>query len=104
MASAGENERAHALAQAFGALSHPVRIRALRQFERGGKLSPSGLKEAMPDVPLGTLAYHVRQLAGAGLLKPAGRAQRRGTIEHLYVLTSKGTRTAGSWTTWASKL
>ena len=78
MASAGENERAHALAEVFGALSHPVRIRALRQFEGGGTLSPGGLHEAMPDVPLGTLAYHVRQLARAGLLKAAGRAHAEG--------------------------
>ena len=104
MASAGENERAHALAEVFGALSHPVRIRALRQFEGGGTLSPGGLHEAMPDVPLGTLAYHVRQFARAGLLKAAGRAQRRGAIEHLYALTPKGKRTADVLGELASKL
>jgi DNA-binding HxlR family transcriptional regulator len=64
------------------------------QFEGGGKLSPTGLKETMPDVSFGTLAYHVRQLAGAGLLKPAGQVPRRGAVEHLYMLTTKGATTA----------
>jgi hypothetical protein len=44
----------------------------------------------MPDVALGTLAYHVRQLVRAGLLSPAGRVQRRGAVEHLYLVTPKG--------------
>ena len=99
-----ENETAAALADVFGALSHPVRIRALMQFEGGAKLSPSGLKETIAEVSLGNLAYHVHQLANAGLLKPAGRVPRRGAIEHLYVLTPKGTRTAGALGELAPKL
>jgi DNA-binding transcriptional ArsR family regulator len=95
MASTGRDEEgAAALADIFGALSHPVRIRALLQFRGDAKLSASKLLDAIPDVGLGTLAYHVRQLADSGLLKPAGRIPRRGAIEHLYVLTPVGAKVA----------
>jgi len=104
MASDRGDEEAAALAEAFGALSHPVRIRALMQFEGGARLSPTGLKETMPDVSFGTLAYHVRQLAGAGLLKPAGQVPRRGAVEHLYMLTAKGVTTAAVLSELATRL
>lgn len=78
------------IAEVLGALGHPVRVRVIRHFDEDVKLSPSRLHEAMPDVSLGTLAYHVRQLAGAGLLRRAGRVPRRGAVEHLYLLTSTG--------------
>jgi DNA-binding HxlR family transcriptional regulator len=80
------------IAEVLGALGHPVRVRVIGAFEEGLKLSPSRLQEAMPDVSLGTLAYHVRQLAGAGLLRRAGRVPRRGAVEHLYVLTPTGVK------------
>jgi DNA-binding transcriptional ArsR family regulator len=83
------------LAEVLGALSHPVRIRVLRHSEGGVKLSASRLRESMPDVPLGTLAYHVRQLAVAGLLRRAGRVPRRGAVEHLYLVTPKGLALVG---------
>jgi DNA-binding HxlR family transcriptional regulator len=85
-----ENETTDVLAEVLGALGHPVRVRVIRHFDENVKLSPSRLQEAMPDVSLGTLAYHVRQLAGAGLLQRAGRIPRRGAVEHLYLLTSTG--------------
>jgi DNA-binding HxlR family transcriptional regulator len=78
------------LAEALSGLAHPVRIRVLRHAEDGVKLSASKLRESMPDVPLGTLSYHVRQLASAGLLRRAGRVPRRGAVEHLYLMTPKG--------------
>jgi DNA-binding HxlR family transcriptional regulator len=78
------------VAEVLGAVGHPVRVRVIRHFAEDVKLSPSRLHEAMPDVSLGTLAYHVRQLAGAGLLRRAGRIPRRGAVEHLYLLTSAG--------------
>jgi DNA-binding HxlR family transcriptional regulator len=78
------------VAEVLGALGHPIRVRVIQHFDDNVKLSPSRLHDAMPDVSLGTLAYHVRQLAGAGLLQHAGRVPRRGAVEHLYLLTSTG--------------
>jgi len=85
---------ADGLAEVLSAVGHPVRIRVIRACREGEKQSPSRLHGALPDVPLGTLAYHVRQLASAGLLKRAGRVSRRGAIEHLYLLTPRGVRMA----------
>jgi DNA-binding transcriptional ArsR family regulator len=87
-----DREVTERIAELLGALGHPVRVRVMGQFEEGVKLSPSRLQEAMPDISLGTLAYHVRQLAGAGLLKHAGRVPRRGAVEHLYLLTPTGAK------------
>ena len=85
-----EKDSTELVAEVLGALGHPLRIRVIQQFDDSVKLSPSRLHDAMPDVALGTLAYHVRQLAGAGLLQRAGRIPRRGAVEHLYLLTSTG--------------
>jgi DNA-binding HxlR family transcriptional regulator len=82
------------LAGALRALGHPVRIQLLAGAEEGVKLSPTRAREWVPDVPLGTLAYHVRCLAVAGLLRRAGQAPRRGAVEHFYLLTPLGARLA----------
>jgi DNA-binding transcriptional ArsR family regulator len=84
------NDGTELVAEVLAALGHPIRVRVIQQFDDDVKLSPSRLHDAMPDVSLGTLAYHVRQLAGAGLLQRAGRIPRRGAVEHLYLLTSTG--------------
>jgi DNA-binding transcriptional ArsR family regulator len=89
------NEATAELATALRALGHPVRIRLLREAEEGVKLSASKAQEWVPDVSLGTLAYHVRCLADAGLLRKAGLVPRRGAVEHLYLLTPLGVRLAG---------
>jgi DNA-binding HxlR family transcriptional regulator len=85
-----DEEATELVAEVLGALGHPIRVRVIQEFDDGAKLSPSRLHDAMPDVSLGTLAYHVRQLAGAGLLQRAGRIPRRGAVEHLYLLTATG--------------
>ena len=85
-----DTAEADALAELLSAVGHPVRIRVINQCREGEKQSPSRLQGFLPDVPLGTLSYHVRQLASAGLLKRAGRVSRRGAIEHLYLLTPRG--------------
>jgi DNA-binding transcriptional ArsR family regulator len=92
MASDQDDRATAALAEFFGALSHPLRIRVLRHYAGGEKLSARRLTDLMPESTLGTLAYHVRELASAGLLKPAGQIPRRGAIEHLYLLTPRGKR------------
>jgi len=89
--SAGDDDQeARRLAAALKALAHPVRLRVITQAEQGVKLSASKLQANMPDVALGTLSYHVRCLARAGLLEGAGGAPRRGAIERFYVLTPAG--------------
>jgi DNA-binding HxlR family transcriptional regulator len=45
---------------------------------------------AEPQVSLGAMAYHVKKLAAAGVIKPAGTIQRRGAVEHRYSLTDRG--------------
>jgi DNA-binding transcriptional ArsR family regulator len=89
------NDTTKELAKALRALGHPVRIRLLSRAEEGVKLSASKAREWVPDVSLGTLAYHVRCLADAGLLRKAGLVPRRGAVEHLYLLTPLGVRLAG---------
>ena len=64
------------------ALAHPLRIRILSSLEER-VASPSRLAAEL-DAPLGTVSYHVRILAGLGLLQLVDRKQRRGAIEHYY--------------------
>ena len=64
------------------ALAHPVRVQILSSLE-DRVASPSRLAEEL-DVPLGTVSYHVRILAGLGLIELVDQKQRRGAIEHYY--------------------
>jgi DNA-binding transcriptional ArsR family regulator len=91
--SAGvDDQEARRLAAALKGLAHPVRLRVLEQAEKGVKLSASKLQATMPEIALGTVSYHVRCLAQAGLLDGAGGAPRRGAIERFYVLSPAGLR------------
>jgi DNA-binding transcriptional ArsR family regulator len=85
-----DDKEARRLAAALKGLAHPVRLRVLAEAEEGVKLSASKLQANMPDVALGTVSYHVRCLAQAGLLDGAGGAPRRGAIERFYVLSPVG--------------
>jgi hypothetical protein len=40
------------------------------------------------EVPLNNLAYHVRGLAEAGVLRQVFTKQRRGALEHFYLLAT----------------
>ncbi len=64
------------------ALAHPVRVQILSSLE-DRVASPSRLAEEI-GAPLGTVSYHVRILAGLGLIELVDRKQRRGAIEHYY--------------------
>lgn len=70
-------------------LSHPLRLEILRQVREADTASPSAIAT---DVSrnLSLVAYHVRQLRSAGLLKTAGTRPVRGALEHLYELTDVG--------------
>jgi DNA-binding transcriptional ArsR family regulator len=77
------------------ALTHPLRVEILTRLDiaassdshdgaRAGAYSPSELAR-LTGAPLGNVSYHVRELAAAGLIKPAGQpALRRGALEHYY--------------------
>lgn len=44
------------------------------------------------ELPLANVAYHVRSLRDAGLLRERGYRQARGAVENLYEVTSLGRR------------
>lgn len=70
----------------LSALGHPLRRKILRMMEANsnGGLSPKMLSEKMEDQSLGVIAYHVRLLADAGVLKLVKTEGRRGAVEHFY--------------------
>lgn len=74
-------------------VGHPIRLRVLawgyaHPAERISSVRVAAeLDEALPNV-----SYHVRKLHGAKMLRAAGEAQRRGAIEHFYVLTAQARR------------
>ena len=66
------------------ALSHPTRARILAELQAGEK-SPVELAKAL-GASLGTVSYHVRVLADAGVVDLARTSARRGAIQHHYRL------------------
>ena len=64
------------------ALSHPLRARILADLERQTS-SPRELSDELGE-PLGNVSYHVRRLAGLGLVKLVKTTPRRGAVEHHY--------------------
>jgi DNA-binding transcriptional ArsR family regulator len=66
-------------------ISHPMRLEILDHIARHGARSPSQLIKAVPSKPsIGTLSYHVREMADAGVLKLVSVQPRRGANEHFY--------------------
>lgn len=65
------------------ALGHPLRTRILTAVATTGELSPLDLAEHLTE-PLGNVSYHVRILAGAGLLEETRTVPRRGAVQHYY--------------------
>lgn len=67
---------------------HPLAVRLLELYaalDNDGRLSPKEAADAL-EAPLGNVAYHVRVLADAGLLAPAGEGRARGAVVHFYRL------------------
>jgi DNA-binding transcriptional ArsR family regulator len=64
------------------ALSHPVRAEALRLLNQR-VMSPNDLAREL-SVPLGTISYHVRELAKYGCIELVELVPRRGATEHRY--------------------
>lgn len=70
------------------ALGHPHRVDILRHMLATGTATPSDLAELL-SCPLGTASYHVRALAHRGIVRLAGRTQRRGASVHHYQLADR---------------
>jgi hypothetical protein len=74
------------------AVSHPLRGGILRLLRRDASLSPIGAARELGQ-PVGTIAYHFRQLHKLGFIEICDEIQRRGATEHVYRLT----RPVASW-------
>jgi DNA-binding transcriptional ArsR family regulator len=79
------------------ALTHPLRVQILSALEQR-TASPSELADEL-DAPLGNVSYHVRQLAGLGLIKLVKKTPRRGAIEHHYKAVGRATMSDDAWAT-----
>ncbi len=74
--------------------THDLRLQILHEFAgEPTPSSPNRLSEIL-DAPLNTVAYHVRELVGAGIIVLDHTEQRRGATEHFYVLPNHGQRAA----------
>jgi DNA-binding PadR family transcriptional regulator len=83
------------MATLFAALGHHLRVHIVLALAASDvPLSPSGIDQQLgKDSPgLPNLAYHMRTLSKAKLVRKRSTAQRRGAIEHFYVLTERGER------------
>ena len=82
-------------ARVVKALAHPVRVGILAALEKR-TASPSELSTEL-GVPIGTVSYHVRRLAGSGLIKLEKEARRRGAVEHYYRLDHRPSLREKAW-------
>jgi DNA-binding transcriptional ArsR family regulator len=74
--------------------AHPLRRRIWALLaDEDGPSSPKGIAAAL-GAPLATVAYHVRQLADAGVIELARTRQRRGALEHYYRVVTTPTQAA----------
>jgi DNA-binding transcriptional ArsR family regulator len=64
------------------------RLQILHHFLTAGTATPSEIADAL-GLPLGTAGYHVRFLSRRGIVRLAGRTQRRGASVHHYRLTDR---------------
>lgn len=85
------------------AVGHPHRIEMLRHFLATGTATPSDIACALR-LPLSTVSYHVRFLADRGIVRLAGRTQRRGAVAHHYQLTDRDRLASIVWGTRAQLL
>lgn len=84
-------------------MGHPYRAEILRHFLSTGTATPSDIAAALR-LPLGTVSYHVRFLADRGIVRLAGRTQRRGAVAHHYQLTDRDRVASIVWGTRAELL
>ena len=77
------------------AYAHPLRIHIIGKLD-GRVASPSELANEL-GAPLTHVSYHVRQLAGLGLIKLVKTTPRRGAVEHHYTAKIRPTITDKAW-------
>jgi DNA-binding transcriptional ArsR family regulator len=66
---------------------HLVRDQILDAMATSGRpISPAQLQRVLADQSLGSVAYHMRVLASAGLIELADEQRVRGAIEHYYAI------------------
>ncbi len=75
----------------------------MRRFLDTGTATPSDIAAAL-QLPLGTVSYHVRFLADRGIIRLAGKTQRRGAVAHHYQLTDRDRVASLAWGTRAALL
>jgi predicted ArsR family transcriptional regulator len=85
------------------AVGHPYRVEIMRRFLTTGTATPTSIAAALR-LPLGTVSYHVRFLADRGIVRLAGRTQRRGATVHHYQLTDRDRVASIVWGTRAELL
>jgi DNA-binding transcriptional ArsR family regulator len=78
------------------ALGHPYRVEIMRRFLAAGTTTPVEIAGHLA-LPLGTVSYHVKFLARRGIVRLAGRTQRRGASVHHYQLTDRERVAALLW-------
>jgi DNA-binding transcriptional ArsR family regulator len=74
--------------------THPLRVAILEVLDGGRALSPKVLSVELR-APLGTVNYHVTQLAKSGLVELVRERQVRGATEHFYRVAGCEKRTTG---------
>jgi predicted transcriptional regulator len=82
------------LAGLLRALGHPVRIAIVKRLGDMREGSPVAFAEEL-DAPLATMSHHFRSLAHSGLIRLERTEQRRGALQHFYVLSPRGQETVG---------
>ncbi len=85
------------------AVGHPYRVEILRHFLATGTATPPDIASTLGRA-LGTVSHHVRFLAERGIVRLAGRTQRRGAVAHHYQLTDRDRVAALVWGTRAELL
>jgi len=80
----------------LAAVGHPIRIEILHWFLTAGTATPSEIAAARA-LPLGTVSYHVRVLTEKGIVRLAGRTQRRGASVRHYRLVDRERGVAVLW-------
>lgn len=92
-ATATLHPRIEEVLEALDTLGHATRVRILLELAAtdGGRRSPVEFAR-LTGRPLGVVAYHVRVLLAAKLVRRAGERRVRGAVEHYYRLTDHGGR------------
>jgi DNA-binding transcriptional ArsR family regulator len=68
---------------------HLVRDQILEAMATYGRpISPTQLQRVLSDQSLGSVAYHMRVLASAGVIELADELRVRGAIEHYYAIVA----------------